>query len=465
MRDSGAMNDYRNLSFWHTDLPGGLAPRGALTGEIRCDVAIVGGGYTGLWTAWYLKQRTPELKIAILEAEVTGFGASGRNGGWCSAYLSGIEHWLDDPEQQEAAIRLQKLMFRTVRTIGDVVEQQSLDCHFDRSGALQFAVNAAQRERLRAELDYLRKLGFGDEDYGWLEGAALGGIPDVSGALAAVCMPHCAAIHPARLALGLAERLEQAGVLFFEKSPVTEYDGGVVRSAGGSARAETVILATEGYGPTLPGRARMLIPVHSMMVATEPLEDEVFERLRFRRRYCFGNLDHLVTYGQRTADGRFAFGCRGSYLYGSGLRSRFAPDDPEFDVVRSTLIRFFPSLRGVRFTHAWGGALGVARSLRPAVCFDENRRIGWAGGYFGNGVAAAHLAGQTLADLVTGRDTERVHTPWVNSGASTKRWEPEPLRWLGFTAARTLMRMADQAECRGSRTAGAWRKLADGLMS
>jgi glycine/D-amino acid oxidase-like deaminating enzyme len=231
------------------------------------------------------------------------------------------------------------------------------------------------------------------------------------------------------------------------------------------ARADTVILATEGYGPVLPERGRTLVPVHSTMVATEPLPDELFERLRLQRRYCFGNLDHQVTYGQRTADNRIAFGCRGTYLYGSSVRRRFAPDDPVFDVVRNTLLRFFPTLRKVRFTHAWGGALGVSRSLQPTVWFDADRRLGWAGGYFGNGVAAAHLAGRTLADLVTGRDTERVHTPWVAASGALRRWEPEPFRWLGFAVTRQSMRMADRAEYRGSRAAAGWRTLARSLMS
>ena len=459
------MSAYRDLSLWHDSLPGELQPRPALNGEEHCDVAIVGAGYTGLWTAWHLRQLDPTLNIVILEAEIAGFGASGRNGGWCSAYLSGIEGWLEDPAQRENAIRLQRLMFQTVQDIGRITDEHSIDCHFERSGALEIAVNPAQLERLRTELDNLRGLGFGEQDYRWLEGGALTEVPDVSGALGAVHMPHCAAIHPARLARGLAEQLEQDGVRIFERSPVSAYAGGTVRTNAGLARADTVILATEGYGPVLPDRGRTVVPVHSMMVATEPLPEELFERLRLQRRYCFGTLDHQVTYGQRTADNRIAFGCRGTYLFGSSVRSRFPPDDPAFDVVRNTLIRLFPALRDVRFTHAWGGALGVSRSLRPTVWFDAVRRLGWAGGYFGNGVAAAHLAGRTLADLLTGRDTERVHTPWVATGGAVRRWEPEPLRWLGVAVTRHSMRMADRAEYRGSRTAAGWRTLVRSLMS
>jgi glycine/D-amino acid oxidase-like deaminating enzyme len=441
--------DYRRLSFWHDSLPYPVSPRPTLQSDIDADVAIIGAGYTGLWTAWYLKQSDPSLHIVILEAEIAGFGASGRNGGWCSAFLSGIDHWLDDPATRDSAIRLQRLMFDTVAEIGRLADELSIDCHFDQSGALEIAVQPGQLERLREELSWLRGLDFDETDFRWLEADEVSRELPVAGALAAIHTPHCAAIHPARLARGLAERLESLGVKIFEHSPVTGFGTRRVTTAAGQVRADTVLLATEGYGCGLPGRERNLIPVHSMMVVTEPLPDELLERLGSRRRYCFGNLDHIVTYGQLTADKRLAFGCRGIYFYGSGIRGRFDPADPAFDRVRNTLLRFFPELRGVRFTHAWGGALGVSRSLRPAVVFDRQQGLGWSGGYFGNGVAASHLAARTLADLVTGRDSERVATPWVNPPQAARKWEPEPLRWLGFTATRSLMELADRAEYRG----------------
>ena len=455
---------YRQLSFWHDSLPGPLAPRPPLQGARRADVAIVGAGYTGLWTAWYLRRLDPSLDIALVEAETAGYGASGRNGGWCSAWLSGIEHWLDDPALRASAVRLQRLMFQAVEEVGNVCAAEGIDCHYERSGALTVAVNEAQRQRLAAELRYVRDLGFDDGDYRWLEGRELSRAPAIDGARAAIHMPHCAAVHPARLARGLARRLDAAGVTIYEGSPAVDWGPGRVRTARGRLDVGTVILATEGYGARLPGRERRLIPVHSMMVATEPLPPATIEELRLARRYCFGNLDHVVTYGQRTADNRIAFGCRGSYFYGSGLRLRFDPADPEFAAVRSTLLRFFPRLRGVRFTHAWGGALGVSRTRRPSVCFDVGRRIGWAGGYFGNGVAAAQLAGRTLADLVLGRDSERVQTPWVNPPDAGRDWEPEPLRWLGFRAARGLMERLDRAEAHGSPRASALQKILDGLL-
>jgi len=459
---------YRGLSFWHDSLPGPLVARPPLRGAHRADVAIVGAGYTGLWAAWYLRQLDPGLEVAVIEAETAGFGASGRNGGWCSAWLSGIEHWLDDPVHRDGGLRLQRLMFDAVHEVGRFCETQAIDAHYDRSGGLQIAVNAAQVARLEAERDYLRGLGFGEEDYRWLGPDELRDAPAVDGALAATHLTHCAAIHPARLARGLAERVEQSGVTLFEDSPVLDCGAGRLLTAQGRVTARTLLVATEGYGVDLGTQARRLIPVHSMMVVTEPLPDNLFDQLNFRRRYCFGNLDHVVTYGQRTADNRIAFGCRGRYFYGSGLRKRFDPEGPEFGPefasVRATLQRFFPRLRDVRFTHAWGGALGVSRSLRPAVCYDAGQRIGWAGGYFGNGVAAAHLAGRTLAELVLERDTERTRTPWVNPPEAARAWEPEPLRWLGFRATRALMERTDRAEYGDRRYAPALRRMLGALL-
>jgi len=446
------------LSFWHDSVPGCLQARPALETRIQADVAIVGAGYTGLWTAYYLKKNNPSLDIVILEAQTAGFGASGRNGGWCSAFLSGMDHWLDDPARRDDGIRLQRLMFDTIAEIGRVTFDESIDCHFEQSGCLEIAVLPQQLERLREDLEHSRGLGFGEDDYRFLDAQQAASTLAVDQALGAIHMQHCAAVHPTRLARGLAETVERLGVAIFEKSPVLEARQGSVVTAQGSVNAEAVLMATEGYTGTVNDHRRRLIPLHSMMVVTEPLSPQQTADINFTRRYCFGNLDWLVTYGHLTADNRIAFGCRGAYVYGSGIRT-FHPQDQDFGVVRETLLRFFPGLRGVAFTHAWGGCMGVSRSLRPSVVFDRASGTGWAGGYFGNGVGAAHLAGQTLADLVLGHDTDRVHTPWVNPPGKLKRWEPEPLRWLGINARSQLMRLADRAEYRGSRLAPVYHKV------
>ena len=152
MVNSTQTQDYRQQSFWLDSVPDSLKPRPSLENDVEADIAIVGAGYTGLWTAWYLKQIDPNLNIAILEAEIAGFGASGRNGGWCASFLSGIEHWFDDPDKRDDAIRLQRQMFDAVREVGRVTESEAIDCHFEQSGALEVAVLPAQLIRLREEL-------------------------------------------------------------------------------------------------------------------------------------------------------------------------------------------------------------------------------------------------------------------------------------------------------------------------
>ena len=451
---------YRSLSFWHDSVPGPLRPRPSLSNDIDTDVAIVGAGYTGLWTAYYLKRANPGLDITLLEAEIAGYGASGRNGGWCSGYLSGIDHWLGDPAHRESAVRLQKLMFETVKEVGEVAETESIDCHFDRSGALEVAVIPAQLKRLQQEIEHLRALGFDDDDYRWLGPGEVREALRIDKAVAAIHLRHCAAIHPSRLARGLAETLSGQGVRIFEKSQVTSVSGNTLVTSGGRVRAGTVIVATEGYSGSIAERKRRLIPVHSMMVVTEPLSEQQIQEIAYHRRYCFGNIDRLVTYGQLTHDNRIAFGCRGTYHFGSGIRV-FDPKDPEFKRVAESLLKFFPVLKGIGFTHGWGGAMGVSRTLRPSVNFDKDRRFGWAGGYFGNGVGAAHLAGRTLADLVMDQESERTATPWVNPADQDRKWEPEPLRWLGIKSRAKLMHLADGAEYSGSPMAPVYSKTLD----
>ena len=437
------------MSYWLDSVPGSLSPRESLDSDIEVDIAIVGSGYTGLWTAWYLKQQNPDLNIVILEAEIAGFGASGRNGGWCSSYLSGIEHWFDKPEAREGAIRLQRQMFETVREVGRIVQNESIDCHFEQAGTLMAAVLPVQLKRLRSEFEDMHGLGFEDTDYRWLSAEETRSMLNIDKTLGGLLMSHCAAIHPARLARGLAESVEKQQVKIFEQTPVLEISGRQLRTPQGRDTAQSIVLATEGYTNTLPDQQRRLIPVHSMMVVTEPLSAGQLEAIGSPGRYTFGNLDRVTTYGQLTPDNRIAFGCRGFYNYGSKIH-QFDSTEAGFDKVRETLIRFFPALEGIQFTHAWGGAMGVSRSLRPSVNYDAASGFGWAGGYFGNGVGATNLAGRTMADLILGRDTERLNTPWVNSQDGQGKWEPEPIRWAGIIASRQLMHLADRAEYKDS---------------
>jgi glycine/D-amino acid oxidase-like deaminating enzyme len=259
-----------------------------------------------------------------------------------------------------------------------------------------------------------------------------------------------AALHPARLVRGLAEVVERRGVSIYERSPAVELKQRTVVTPQGRLRADMIVRATEGYTRTIPGQERVLLPVHSMMVATEPLPESVWDEIGFTDRVTFGDPRRNVTYGQRTQDGRLAFGCRGSYYFGSKIRNRFSPGDAVFREVQDVLESFFPALRGHRITHRWGGALGIPRTWTPSVGIDRESGFGWAGGYVGEGVGPSNLAGRTLAELILERDTHRTDLPLV--GRPFPNWEPEPLRFIGYAALTRFAEALDNANLHGRPT-------------
>jgi glycine/D-amino acid oxidase-like deaminating enzyme len=453
--------DYRSLSLWHDTHPGSLEPRPPLGADQQVDVAIVGAGFTGLWTAYYLKELDPSLRVAIVEAEIAGFGASGRNGGWCSGTLAGIDAHLDDPARRDAGVRLQRALFETVDEVGRVCEREGIDCHYAKGGTVRFASVEAHRALLREELDEWRALGFGEDDVRWLEPAACAARIGAARNLGGLFLAHCAAIHPTRLVRGLAEAVEARGVPIYERSPARAIEPGAVVTEGGRLAATTVVRAVEGYTPTL-GEKRTLLPLHSMMIATEPLPEAVWKEIGLENRETFGDARRIVIYGQRTADDRIAFGGRGLYFYGSRFRDRFGADEAAFGQVQATLHSLLPILREFRITHRWGGPLGVPRDWRPSVGVDRARGLAWAGGYVGEGVAPSNLAGRTLAELLLERDSERVHLPLV--GPPFPRWEPEPLRWLTVSGIRRIGDSLDKAELAGRSASGLRRVLFEAIV-
>ena len=349
--------DYRSHSFWHATVPDPLEPRAPLGSDEQVDVAIVGAGYTGLWTAYYLKSLEPGLRVAIVEAEIAGFGASGRNGGWCLGTLAGMASLVSG--DRDGGIRLQRAIFDTVAEVEGVCEREGIDCHFARGGNVTFALVPPHLEQLRADLAFWRDLGFGEDDVRWLDAVECRQRVATAQNLGGFFLAHCAAIHPARLVRGLAEVVERLGVPIYERSPARAIERGVVVTDGGNLRADTIVRATEAYSGSLRGCERLLLPLHSMMIATEPLPEHVFKEIGLENRETFADPRRIVIYGQRTADDRIAFGARGRYFYGSGVRDVFAANDPVFGAVKQTLDSLFPVLSEHRGPHRWGGALGI----------------------------------------------------------------------------------------------------------
>jgi glycine/D-amino acid oxidase-like deaminating enzyme len=424
------------------------APRPSLPGDRDVDVAIVGGGFTGLWTAYYLAEADPTLRIAVLEAQVAGFGASGRNGGWCSALfpasLEKVAHLHGAPDR-EGALAQHAAMRATVDEVGRVLVAEDIDAHWAKGGTVVLARTRAQLARARAEVADARRWGLGADDVRLLSGQEARSLLSATHVRGATYTPDCAAVHPGRLVTGLAATAERHGVTIYERTPATRIEAGRVRTPLGTVRAGVVVRATEGYTRSLRGRRRDLAPVYSLIIATEPLPAETWERIGLRRRETWSDHRHVIIYGQRTADDRMVFGGRGApYHFGSGIKPGFDRDERVFAALRATLVDLFPVLSPVRITHAWGGAIGVPRDWCASVGLDRSTGLAWAGGYVGDGVSTTNLAGRTLRDLVLGHDTDLTRLPWV--GHRSRKWEPEPLRWLGANAGLRAMRVADIEE-------------------
>jgi glycine/D-amino acid oxidase-like deaminating enzyme len=451
----------RALSYWQDSLPPPHR-RPPLRGDLEVDVAIVGAGYTGLWTAYYLATSDPSLRVAVVEREVAGFGASGRNGGWCSALFPASTAKLARVAGRDAAIAMQRAMRATVDEVGRVVRLEGIDCHWTKGGTVVAARSALQLARAEAEVAEARSFGVGEDDLRLLDAEQARSMLGATEVVGGTWTPHCAAIHPLRLARGLAEAVERRGVELFEGTAVTSIQPGIARiAAAGVVRARHVVRATEGYSPALPGLRRAIAPVFSLMIATEPLAAEQWAAIGLAGRETFSDYRNTIIYGQRTADGRLAFGGRGApYHFGSRVRPAFDREPAVFAHLQRVLVELFPVLAGVRVSHTWGGPLGVPRDWCASVGLDRATGLAWAGGYVGDGVGTSNLAGRTLADLITGRDSEIVRLPWV--GHQSRRWEPEPLRWLGVNGALRLALWADRSEARSghpSRAAAALGRL------
>lgn len=453
---------YGELSLWHSQLPEPLPERPALPGDSSVDVAIVGAGYTGLWTAYYLARADPSLRIVVLERDRVGFGASGRNGGWCSALFPASWRRMAREAGRSSVVAMQRALEEAVRTVSQVATDEGIDCHYARGGSISLVRNTGQLARAAAEVDDARAWGFGADTLDLVSADRIAPRLRATRTLAALTTAHCAALQPALLVQGLARAVERLGVSIFEQTAALEMRPGRVRAGSGVLAAEVVLLATEGYTAQIPGHRRALAPVYSSMLATEPLPEQVWEQIGLPDRATFSDHRHLTIYGQRTADGRIAFGGRGApYHFGSRVQGSYDVVPRVHAELHRILVELFPALRDAAITHRWGGNLGVPRDWYPSVGFDRASGLAWAGGYVGDGVAAANLAGRTVADLVLDADTERSRLPWVRR--RTARWEPEPLRWLGINAVAALMRHADRSEARRgrpSRTAAAfWRTL------
>ncbi|MET8284693.1 FAD-dependent oxidoreductase [Streptomyces sp. NPDC052287] len=441
---SGTVNG--GISFWYAD-DGLPVPREPLPGDATADVVIVGGGYTGLWTAYYLKKAAPSLRVTVLEQKFCGYGASGRNGGWLYNGVAGRDRYAR-LHGHEAAVRLQRAMNDTVDEVVRVAAEEGIDADVHRGGVLEVAYTPAQLARLKAFHEH--ELSYGERDrelYGARQTAERVRVADAVGS---AWTPHGARLHPVKLVKGLAAAAEALGVTIHERTPVTEIRPKHAVTPYGTVRAPYVLRCTEGFTASLKGQRRTWLPMNSSMIATQRLTPEQWARIGWEGRETLGDMAHAYMYAQRTADDRIALGGRGvPYRFGSRTDHDGGTQQATVEALYGILVRFFPSLAGVRVEHAWSGVLGVPRDWCATVTLDRATGLGWAGGYVGSGVATTNLAARTLRDLVrldSGQagPTGLTGLPWV--GHKVRKWEPEPFRWIGVHGMYATYRTADRRE-------------------
>jgi glycine/D-amino acid oxidase-like deaminating enzyme len=377
--------------------------------------------------------------VTVLEKNIAGFGASGRNGGWCSALFPASTASLEKQHGREAALAMRRAMVSTVDEVGAAAATAGIECDYVRGGTVIFARSDTQWRAAQHEVDEAR--GYG------VDALELWSADRVSArdARGAVYIRACARLQPASLVRGLARVVERQGAVIHEHTTVDSWEPGSVRTDRGIVRARHIVSALEGYGATVAQTKRRILPLYSLMVATQPLDDAVWDAMGIAHGQTFSDGRHLVIYGQRTADNRIAFGGRGArYHWGSAIRPEYDRVERVFDHLVATLHEIFPQLPELEIEHAWGGPLGVPRDWHASVNYDPATGIGSAGGYVGDGLSTTNLAGRTLADLITGADTELTRLPWV--GHRSPSWELEPLRFMGANAGLVAMTAADAEE-------------------
>ena len=450
------MKDYASYSFWLETSGDDLTPRPRLDGSIDVDVAIMGAGYTGLWTAYYLLRRDPSLRVAVVEREIAGFGASGRNGGWCYPGFPVSPILLRERFGTETARAVSRRMYETVDEIERVIADEAIDAKWARGGALRLARGEHQRTSIEGAYQSLDALGLADH-YELLDAGQAADRVRITDVVTALYNPAGASVHPARLARGLARAVERHGGTIYEQTPVFDYVSGRsprLITLYGDIRAKTIVLAGEAYSQQLPKLHRTLVPMYSLIVLTEPLAESDWDQIGWRNRELVASSRMSVDYLNRTADGRILFGGRGApYRMHSRIDDSLDRHQPTHDMLRRMTVEWFPMLKGVRFTHAWGGPLGMPRDWMPTTSYDAAAGVARAGGYTGQGVATANLFGRILTDLISGEVTPLTQLPTVNH--RSPRWEPEPLRWMGIRYAQEgFARLDRDAEQTGNAPTG-----------
>ncbi|TDD90540.1 FAD-binding oxidoreductase [Saccharopolyspora karakumensis] len=449
------------ISYWRSNAGASSANWPRLDEDLNVDVAIIGGGLTGLWTAWVLKQRDPSLEVAVFEGEEIGYGASGRNGGWLSAKPVGMRRVLARGTSGRAGVlAIDRVLASSIHEIVEILGASEIDAHH--GGWLEIARSRSELARIKHHLMDAQSWGVEPERVRLLGAEEVRNRVKVSGALGGLYSPDNYRVDPYKLVLAVANLAASSGAAIYTSSRVHNVtDGRRLRVGDFTVRArQHIVVATEGYSGRETGRSRSLLPMNSAMMVTEPLTDEQWRMVGWESAEGIRGVAHTFFYGQRTPDGRIAIGGRGHpYRFASKLDHDGRVDEKTVTALSNLLRDLFPQV-SARPVHAWCGVIGVTRDWSPFVDTDPSNGITRVGGYAGQGLTASYVGARIVADLLCGKSTELTELPWVRP--MPRRWEPEPLRWVGAHGLYKAYSIADRMEARRDTERTAWpARLAD----
>jgi Glycine/D-amino acid oxidases (deaminating) len=445
-------------SFW-LDSPDRPDPEPPLTGSTTADLVVVGGGYTGLWTALLAKESEPARDVLLLEARLSGWAASGRNGGFCAASLThGLDNGLARFPDEMAT--LERLGAENLDAIEKAVAHYGIDCGFERTGELEVATEPHQVAWVLDSVEQARRFG---HDAVFLDRAAVRAEVDSPTYLAAAWhRDRTALVDPARLAWGLRAACLRMGVRIAEDSAVTairrDGPGLQVRTERGEVRAPRAVLATNAFPGLLRRMRPYVVPVYDYVLVTEPLTAAQFDAVGWRNRQGIGDVGNQFHYYRRVAGNRILFGGYDAvYHWRNGMRDELDRRPATFAKLASHFATTFPQLSGVRFTHAWGGAIDTSTRFFAFQRKALGGRVAYSIGYTGLGVGATRFGAQVMLDLLDGRDSEALRLRAIRSRPVP--FPPEPARWAGIQLTRRALARADRRQGRR----GPWLRLLDRL--
>lgn len=426
MRDQ---TDFRSRSFWMEAAP--YEPGPPLTEDKRVDVAIVGGGFGGLWTAYHLKRAEPSLEIAVVEKEVVGYGASGRNGGFAMTLVQRSLSDLVEAYGPEEARAVHQAMVEAVDGIGRFSKEHAVDCEYEKNGVLTVSTAPWQDASIEADMRAAKQMGLDDLSY--LDGPAVQEMVQSPLYRCGELDSSSAILNPAKLSWGIARVLREQGVSIYENTEVRRVgrrpDGADIETSGGTLRAKHAVMTTNAYSVQFPGIKRWVVPIYTYIVLTEPLSAEQWKAIGWSGRQGIEDRMGGFHYYRPTADGRIAWGGEVyPYHYGSRIGVQYDRDEAAFQALQASLVRTFPPLADITFTHAWGGPVAIAARWLATFGTERGGHVHHGIGHCGHGVATTYLGGEILRDLVLGRETDRTKLCFV--WQKPFPFPPEPLRYL-----------------------------------